>query len=282
MSAALAPSPADPMRPAPWRVRAVRRETADVATLELEPLEGGVPGFAPGQFNMIYAFGIGEVPVSLSGDPADPTRFVHTVRAVGAASAAIVAAAPGSVLGLRGPFGSAWPVDAAEGHDLLIVAGGLGLAPLRPAIYQVLAASERFGRIAVLYGGRGPAELLFRDELAAWGARADVTVAITVDHADPSWHGHVGVVPVLIEHVGFDPSNTVALLCGPEVMLRFTATALRAAGVAAGRIFLSMERNMKCAIGLCGHCQFGADFVCKDGPVLPYDRIAARLAVREI
>ncbi len=193
-----------------------------------------------------------------------------------------MAAAPGSLLGLRGPFGSAWPVDAAEGHDLLIVAGGLGLAPLRPAIYQVLAASERFGRIAVLYGGRGPAELLFRDELAAWGARADVTVAVTVDHADPSWHGHVGVVPALIEHVGFDPSNTVALLCGPEVMLRFTATALRAAGVAAGRIFLSMERNMKCAIGLCGHCQFGADFVCKDGPVLPYDRIAARLAVREI
>ena len=282
MIAAHAPSSTDPMRPAPWRVRAVRRETADVATLDLEPLEGGVPGFAPGQFNMIYAFGIGEVPVSLSGDPADPTRFVHTVRAVGAASAAIVAAAPGSLLGLRGPFGSAWPVDAAEGHDLLIVAGGLGLAPLRPAIYQVLAASERFGRIAVLYGGRGPAELLFRDELAAWGARADVTVAVTVDHADPSWHGHVGVVPALIEHVGFDPSNTVALLCGPEVMLRFTATALRAAGVAAGRIFLSMERNMKCAIGLCGHCQFGADFVCKDGPVLPYDRIAARLAVREI
>ncbi len=282
MIAALPSSPTDPMRPAPWRVRAVRRETADVATLDLEPLEGGVPGFAPGQFNMIYAFGIGEVPVSLSGDPADPTRFVHTVRAVGAASAAIVAAAPGSVLGLRGPFGSAWPVDAAEGHDLLIVAGGLGLAPLRPAIYQVLAASERFGRIAVLYGGRGPAELLFRDELAAWGTREDVTVAVTVDHADPSWHGHVGVVPALIEHVGFDPSNTVALLCGPEVMLRFTATALRAAGVAAERIFLSMERNMKCAIGLCGHCQFGADFVCKDGPVLPYDRIAARLAVREI
>ncbi|WP_287788179.1 FAD/NAD(P)-binding protein [Acidiphilium sp.] len=274
--------PTDPMLPAPWRVRAVRRETADVATLDLVPLAGSVPGFAPGQFNMIYAYGVGEVPVSLSGDPADPTRAVHTVRAVGAVSAAIAGAAPGSVLGLRGPFGSVWPVAAAEGHDLLIVAGGLGLAPLRPAIYRVLAASERFGRIALLYGGRGPAELLFRDELALWGTRADVTVAVTVDHADPSWHGHVGVVPALIGQIGFDPPNTVALLCGPEVMLRFTATALSAAGVAAERIHLSMERNMKCAIGLCGHCQFGPDFVCRDGPVLRYDRLAARLMVREI
>ncbi len=146
----------------------------------------------------------------------------------------------------------------------------------------MLAASERFGRIAILYGGRAPAELLFRDELAAWGTRADATVAITVDHADPTWRGHVGVVPALIERVGFDPPNTVALLCGPEVMLRFTAIALRGAVVAAKRIFLSMERNRKCAIGSCGHCQFGADFVRKDGPVLPYDRIAARLAAREI
>jgi len=279
---ARAPATADPMQPAPWRVRAVRRETEDVVSLDLVPLAGAVPGFAPGQFNMLYAFGIGEVPISLSGDPADTTRYVHTVRAVGAVSAAIVGAAPGSVLGLRGPFGSAWPVAAAEGHDLLIVAGGLGLAPLRPAIYQVLASSERFGRIAVLYGGRGPAELLFRDELAAWGARADVTVAVTVDHADPSWHGHVGVVPALLDKVGFDPASTVALLCGPEVMLRFTATALCGAGVAAECIHLSMERNMKCAVGLCGHCQFGPDFVCKDGAVLRYDRVAARLAAREI
>ena len=282
MSAA-APAPiADPMLPAPWRVRAVRRETADVATLDLAPLAGGVPRFAPGQFNMIYAYGIGEVPISVSGDPADPTRMIHTIRAVGAVSAALAGAAPGSVLGLRGPFGSAWPVAAAAGHDLLIIAGGLGLAPLRPAIYQALAMSERFGRIAVLYGGRNPAELLFRDELATWGARAGITVLVTVDHADPAWHGHVGVVPALIEHIALDPANTVALLCGPEVMLRFTASALRGAGVAAERIHLSMERNMKCAIGLCGHCQFGADFVCRDGPVLRYDRMAARLAVREI
>ncbi len=272
----------DPMLPVPYRVRAVRRETDDVASLDLVPLAGARAGFAPGQFNMLYAFGIGEVPVSVSGDPADPTRLVHTVRAVGAVSAAIAGAAPGAMLGLRGPFGSAWPVELAEGGDVLIVAGGLGLAPLRPAIYHLLANSERFGRIAVLYGSRGPAEILFRDELEAWALRPDVTVETTVDHADRSWRGHVGVVPGLIDKVAFDPNTTLALVCGPEVMMRFTVTALRAAGMTPDRIHVSMERNMKCAVGLCGHCQFGPDFVCKDGAVMRYDRIAARMAVREI
>ena len=272
----------DPMRPMPWRVRAVRRETADVASLLLEPVEGGVPRFIPGQFNMIYAFGIGEVAISISGDPADAAGFVHTVRAVGATSAAIAGAEAGTVLGLRGPFGSGWPVELAEGRDLLIVAGGLGLAPLRPAIYQALAGGERFRRVAVLYGGRSPAELLFRDELEAWRARANLQLAVTVDHAEVGWRGQVGVVPSLIGKVEFDAASTVALLCGPEVMLRFTAVALQGAGMPARQIFLSMERNMKCGVGFCGHCQFGADFICKDGPVLRYDRIAERLAVREI
>ncbi|HET9018536.1 MAG TPA: FAD/NAD(P)-binding protein [Acetobacteraceae bacterium] len=273
---------ADAMLPVPWRVAQVRRELADVVTLDLEPLSGEVPESAPGQFNMLYAFGIGEVPISLSGDPADRTRHLHTVRAVGAVSAALVAAEKGAVFGLRGPFGSPWPVAAAAGHDILIVAGGLGLAPLRPAIYHVLTHSERFGRIAILYGSRGPAEILFRNELASWRSRLDVEVQVTVDHADPSWHGNVGVVPTLIERLTFDRHNTVALVCGPEVMMRFTVRALQAAGMAADHIHLSMERNMKCAVGLCGHCQFGQDFVCRDGPVMRYDRIAARLATREI
>ncbi len=173
--------------PLPYRVSAVRRETADVVDLDLVPEGGRVPGFAPGQFNMIYAFGVGEVPISLSGNPADTSRFVHTVRAVGAVSEAIAGAAPGTMLGLRGPFGSAWPVAAAVGHDVLMIAGGLGLAPLRPAVYQVLAESERFGRITLLYGGRGPGELLFRNELSAWQERPDISVAVTVDHADPAW-----------------------------------------------------------------------------------------------
>ncbi len=278
---------ADPMLPRPYRVAASRRETGDTVTLELVPVGGAAPGFAPdrfkpGQFNMLYAFGIGEVPISLSGDPADGGRVVHTVRAVGAVSRAIAQAGPGSVLGLRGPFGSAWPMAEAEGRDLLLIAGGLGLAPLRPAIYHALAHSEHYGRIAILYGSRGPAEILYRDELARWRQRSGVTVAVTVDHADAAWDGHVGVVPDLIRGVSFDPANSVAMICGPEVMFRFTARALLGAGVPAGRIHVSMERDMKCAVGLCGHCQFGADFICRDGAVLRYDRVAARLAVREV
>ena len=279
MSAAVV---ADAMLPAPYRVTAARRELSDVVTLDLVPLAGEVPDFAPGQFNMLYAFGVGEAAISLSGDPSDRSRFVHTVRDVGAVSRAIAAVQPGMVLGVRGPFGAAWPVAQAEGHDIVIVAGGLGLAPLRPAIYHVLNNSERFGRIALLYGSRGPDDILFREELGALRARLDIDVAVTVDHAGRDWHGHVGVVPRLIEKASFDPANTVALVCGPEVMMRFTATALLGAGVPDSRIFLSLERNMKCALGLCGHCQFGPDFVCKDGPVFGYDCIARRLAVREI
>lgn len=274
-------SGADPMLPRRYRVAERRAETHDVATLALEPLDGPAPAVRPGQFNMLYAFGIGEVPVSLSGT-APGGRLLHTVRDVGAVSGAIAAAAPGSMLGLRGPFGSAWPLEAAEGGDLLLIAGGLGLAPLRPAVRAALADRARYRRVALLYGGRGPAGLLFRDELAQWAARPDFALHVTVDHADAGWHGDVGVVPALIPRVGFDPANSLALICGPEVMLRFTAAALLGAGLPAGRIHVSMERNMKCAIGLCGHCQFGPDFVCKDGPVLPYDRVARRLAVREL
>jgi NAD(P)H-flavin reductase len=260
----------------------VRRELSDITTLELVAVAGEVPAFLPGQFNMLYAFGLGEVAISMSGDPAQPGGFVHTVRNVGAVSGALARLATGAVVGLRGPFGTAWPTTEAEGSDLVIVAGGLGLAPLRPAIYQVLASRARYGRVAILYGTRSPADILYRAELERWRRRLDVEVAVTVDHADATWHGDVGVVPKLIPRVGFDPLHTVALVCGPEVMMRFTAVALLTAGVPARQIHLSMERNMKCAIGLCGHCQFGPDFICKDGPVMRYDRIAGILAVREI
>ncbi|MGP0093319.1 MAG: FAD/NAD(P)-binding protein [Xanthobacteraceae bacterium] len=272
----------DPWVPLPYRVHRARRELADISTLELVPLAGEVPSFLPGQFNMLYAFGIGEVAISMSGDPARPGAFVHTVRDVGAVSGAIARLGSGSVVGLRGPYGTAWPAAAAEGNDVVIVAGGLGLAPLRPAIYQVLAHRERYGRVVVLYGTRSATDILYRHELERWRRRLDVDVSVTVDHADAHWRGNVGVVPKLIARAGFDPHNTVAMVCGPEVMMRFTAIALHAAGLALDRIYLSMERNMKCAIGLCGHCQFGPDFICKDGPVMRYDRIADILAVREI
>ncbi|MDR3473103.1 MAG: FAD/NAD(P)-binding protein [Devosia sp.] len=274
--------PADPFVPELYRVAAVRRELSDTVTLELAPVSGTRPAYAPGQFNMLYAFGIGEVAISMSGDAASGDTFVHTVRDVGAVSGALARLEPGAVVGLRGPFGTGWPVGEAEGADVLIIAGGLGLAPLRPAIYHLLANRSRFGRVVILFGTRQPAEMLYRHELETWRQRLDVDIEVTVDHADPAWRGNVGVVPKLIPRASFDPREAVALVCGPEVMMRFTIAALKEAGVGDDRIYLSMERNMKCAIGLCGHCQFGPDFVCKDGPVMRFDRIAEIFAVREV
>jgi NAD(P)H-flavin reductase len=273
---------ADPFIPLPYRVGRVRRETRDITTLELAPITGERPDYQPGQFNMLYAFGIGEVAISMSGDPAASGIYVHTVRDVGVVSGAIAKLDAGATLGVRGPYGTPWPVEAAEGNDVVFVAGGLGLAPLRPAIYHVLARRERYGRVVVLYGTRSPSDILFRNEVERWRRRLDVEVLVTVDRADADWRGDVGVVPRLIARAGFDPHSTVAMVCGPEVMMRFTAAALQHAGIATDHIYLSMERNMKCAIGLCGHCQFGPDFVCKDGPVMRYDRIADIMTVREI
>lgn len=270
--------------------RVVRRipEGADTTTLELVPDPGELlnpgqaPGFKPGQFNMLYVFGVGEIAVSLSGDPADSGRIVHTIRAVGAVSRAIAAMQPHAAIGVRGPYGISWPVEDARGRDVVIVAGGLGLAPLRPAIYHVLAHRELYGKVVILVGMRNPSEILYRQLLEEWRARLDVALEVTVDRSDATWHGHVGVVPSLISRVDFDVANAVAMVCGPEVMMRFTANVLGDAGMPLERIYLSMERNMKCAIGSCGHCQFGSAFVCKDGPVMRMDRIGGLLAVREI
>ena len=271
----------DPFVPAPYRIARVQRELPDTVTLELVPTAGMRADFAPGQFNMLYVFGVGEVAISMSGDPAS-AMLVHTVRDVGAVSGAIARLEQGAMLGVRGPFGTAWPVDEAHGADIVIIAGGLGLAPLRPAIYRVLANRQKYGRVAILFGSRHPADILFRHELEQWRQRLDVQVEVTVDHADADWHGNVGVVPSLLARAAFDPHETIAVVCGPEVMMRYSALALQGAGVAAERIHLSMERNMKCAIGLCGHCQFGPDFICKDGPVMRFDRIAHLLPVREV
>ena len=278
--AATAPH-AGPWIPQLYQVARVRRELADTTTLELAPLGGSRPSFAPGQFNMLYAFGVGEAAISISG-AADAPHFVHTVRDVGAVSGAIAALKAGATVGVRGPFGSRWPLQPALGADVLFVAGGLGIAPLRPAIYQVLANRPRYGRVVLLYGSRNPKDMLYRRELERWRRRLDVDIEVTVDHANADWRGNVGVVPALIRRVTFDPHDTVAMVCGPEVMMRFTVNALLEAGVMAQRIHLSMERNMKCAVGLCGHCQFGPAFICKDGPVMRYDRIADIFAVREI
>ncbi len=276
-------SHASPMLPDLFRVQHIRRETDDTFTLELGPTNGRPPlAFAAGQFNMLYVLGVGEVPISISGDPERPEVLVHTTRAVGAVTRAMRNLKKGEVLGVRGPFGAGWPVEPAVGHDVVIVAGGIGLAPLRPSIYQLLSRRDRYGKIVLLYGTRTPADILFRKELEAWRARLDVEVYVTVDRAIERWHGNVGVVTKLIPKAPFDPSRAVAMVCGPEIMMRFTALELEKRGIGTDHIYLSMERNMKCGIGLCGHCQFGPTFICKDGPVFRYDTIKHLVSLREI
>jgi NAD(P)H-flavin reductase len=277
------------MFPQLYRIQRILRETHDTFTLELIPANGigrqtANTGFtfAPGQFNMLYVFGVGEVPISISGDPTQPESLVHTTRAVGTVTKAMRELKRGDVLGVRGPFGSHWPVEDAIGSDVVIVAGGIGLPPLRPTLYQVLSQREKYGKVVLLYGTRTPEDILYRRELEKWRARFDLEVHVTVDRAMGRWHGNVGVVTTLTPKASFDPHSTVVMMCGPEVMMRFTILELQKRGVAIENIFISMERNMKCAIGFCGHCQLGPTFICKDGPVFRYDRIKEWFGKREI
>ena len=269
-----------PMVPVLARVTRRIEEISGVVTYEMDA--PGWPGFAPGQFNMLSLFGIGEIPVSISGPSGDSTRIIHTIRDVGAVSGAMAALEVGATMGLRGPFGTAWPINTARHRDVVVVAGGLGLAPVRPILYHLLANRADFGKVTLLYGARGAGDILFEDELSEWRSRLDMGVEVTLDHADANWRGHVGVVTTLIRAADFDPANTSAFVCGPEIMMRFAANALSDAGVAATDIHLSMERNMQCAIGLCGHCQLGPVFVCKDGPVFNWEIIKPLMAVKEL
>jgi NAD(P)H-flavin reductase len=271
----LQPAPNPALVPEPFELVRKRRDTPDTWTLELE---GGAFPFAPGQFTMISAAGAGEVPISISGDPESPERLVHTVRAVGLATCA---AEPGQTLSVRGPFGSPWPIADAEGHDIVIAAGGIGLPPLRPAILTLLAHRERYGRLILLYGGRAPDQLMFPAELNAWREQG-VEVHITVDSAGPEWLGHVGVVTRLVLRAAIDPARTIAMSCGPEIMMRFLVGALEEQGVPTDRIYVSMERNMQCGIGHCGHCQLGPTLVCRDGPVYRWSEVGPWLAIREL
>lgn len=273
----------NPMAPVPYGVHSVSRETADTFTLLLEPQNGALLGsFQPGQFSMLWSFGVGEVAISMSGDTDDATRLVYTIRSVGQASRALVTARPGVSVGVRGPFGTGWPIDAARGRDVIIVAGGVGLAPVRPVIYRVLRHRGEYGRLIILYGTRRPRDLLFRKELAVWPRQADTQVLTTVDSGGQEWRGHVGVVTTLFRYARLQPARSVAMVCGPEIMMRFAARELEAQGVPTSDIYLSMERNMKCAVGFCGHCQWGPHFICKDGPVFPYDRIRPLLERHEL
>jgi NAD(P)H-flavin reductase len=269
------------MVPEPFEVLSKRQDAADTWTFELGERSGRPLEFSPGQFTMLSANGSGEVPISISGDPDRPDRLLHTVRAAGLATQAICAAERGTVLGVRGPFGNPWPLEEAVGADVVIAAGGIGLPPLRPAVLRLLARRRHYGRLVLLYGGRSPDQLLFQAELNSWADRG-VEVLVTVDSAGPEWVGHVGVVTRLVRRISLDGSDTVAMCCGPEVMMRFTAAALQAAGVSSKHLFVSVERNMQCAIARCGHCQLGPTLVCRDGPVFRWSELEPWLTIREL
>ena len=271
----------DPMVPQVARVVASRRELGDVWTLDIDAGPRGFT-FQPGQFNMLYAFGVGEAAISISGDPGKTERLVHTIRSVGKVSDALARLNVGDTIGVRGPFGGGWPVAGVEGSDVVVVAGGLGLAPLRPTLYHLLANRDRYGRIVLLCGARSPNDILYRHELEAWRERLDIDIDVSVDHADPAWHGNVGVVTTLVPRAAFDPARTIAMICGPEIMMRFVVRALAGRGLDGARTHVSLERNMQCGVALCGHCQLGPLLLCRDGPVLAHDRVAALLDVREL
>ena len=272
----------DPMLPRPFLVRRTRQDTRDTYTLQLEPADGEPLSWAPGQFIMLHAFGVGEAPISITGDHTRTDRLEHTIRNVGSVTAALIAAAPGTVLGVRGPFGTGWEVATGQGADVVFVAGGIGLAPLRPAILELIGRRADYDRVLLLYGARTPEDILFGDDLRSWAERHGIVVEVTVDNGQHAWRGRVGLVTQLITMAGFDAVPALALVCGPEVMMRYAAQALSGRGVQPERLRLSMERNMKCGVGLCGHCQLRELFLCVDGPVLGYDRLAPLMSRTEL
>ncbi|NIK59146.1 FAD/NAD(P)-binding protein [Kribbella shirazensis] len=271
----------EPMLPVGYRVIGRTIETHDAVTLGLEPVDRSLDRFRPGQFAMLYAYGVGEIPISISGIGDDGT-LLHTVRSVGAVSRALHEAQPGAVIGVRGPFGTTWAPEDAVGNDLVVVAGGVGLAPLRPVLLAALAERSAYHRVVLIAGARTPDDFLFRAEPDVWAASGDLDVVLTVDRPAAGWDGPVGFVTEPLARLQLDPERTVAFLCGPEPMMRFSARVLLRDQVPAERIRVSLERSMKCGIALCGHCQLGPLLVCRDGPVVSHTVAGPLLAVPEL
>jgi NAD(P)H-flavin reductase len=269
------------LTPLLYRVVERREETSDVVTLWLASLGGERLAFRSGQFNMLSAFGVGEIAISISGSPSDAGALRHTVRDVGAVSHALCVSEVGDVVGVRGPFGTDWGVTGCvTSEDTVIVAGGIGLAPLRGAVEELAESRGGAGRVFVLVGAREPSQLVFGDDMAKWEEQG-VIVLTTVDRSAPGWSGRVGLVTTLLDDAGFDPQHCRVLICGPEIMMRFTARALNELGVDSSSIWVSLERNMQCGLGWCGHCQLGPLLLCRDGPVVGYREASVRMNERE-
>lgn len=273
----------DAMVTTAYLIQRFKRETHDTFTLELVPhnWRSGFR-FSAGQFNMLYMYGVGEVPISISGNPKDEEKIVHTIRAYGAVTSAMRTLKKGSTVGVRGPFGNPWPIEKLSRQDVVLVAGGIGVAPLRPVLYHILSERKKYGKVILLYGERTPGDLIYQKEIEQWRGRFDLEVDVTVDSAREGWRGNVGVVTTLVPGIQIEPPNTFAMLCGPEIMMHYTIQALKEKGLADDHIYISMERNMKCGTGFCGHCQLGPTFVCKDGPVFLLSEVRHLFGQREM
>jgi NAD(P)H-flavin reductase len=265
-----------PFVPSRYRVVDRKTETFDITTLWLQPVDQPIDAFKAGQFNMLTAFGVGEIAISISSAPGAPGAIEHTVRDVGTVSHALSQSAVGDIVGVRGPFGTDWGLESLNGVDVVVVVGGVGLAPLRGAMRYLAENKSPNHTVALRVGARLPDQIVFPDEIARWGEMG-IDVAVTVDVADAGWTGNVGVVTQILTELPFDGAGAIALVCGPEIMMRFSARSLVDLGVAPENIRVSLERNMQCGIAMCGHCQLGPYLLCRDGPVVPYAPLAAEL-----
>ena len=271
--------------PNPARILAIKDENFNTKTFTLEFCEEQVREayrFTPGQFNMVYLPGVGEAAISISSNPYRPHQLEHTIRLVGTVTRAIARMRVGDIVGLRGPFGRGWPLDKLPGRDVVVLGGGIGLAPLRPAIYWILQHRDRCRRVVVLYGCRTPEDRLYIDELEQWSADPTLDVLVTVDNATSGWTGPVGVVTNLLRRVKVNAERTVVIVCGPRILNRVAAWNFLQLHVPPTQVYVSLERNMNCGFGRCGHCQYGPKFVCKDGPVFCFDEIASVFAKEEV
>jgi len=287
-NAAARPQPVcgiDTMMPVPARIVGVKEENFNTRTFRVQIVDEEVRRiyrWVPGQFNMLYVPGVGEAAISISSDSEQPQVLEHSIRVVGSVTRAITKMGEGGSIGIRGPFGRGWPLEQLEGRDIVIVAGGIGLAPLRPVVYYLLRHRHRFRRVMLLYGCRTPADRLYAEQLDQWAAGGEIDCLVTVDNATPGWVGPVGVVTKLLQRIKVNAQRTSVLVCGPRILNRVAAWQFLQLHVPAEQVYVSLERNMHCGFGRCGHCQYGSKFVCKDGPVFCFADIADIFAQEEI
>jgi sulfhydrogenase subunit gamma (sulfur reductase) len=260
-------------------------ESPSIFTLRLrftDPQVHAAYSFLPGQFNMLYLYGVGEVAISIVSDPEDEHMVDHTIRAVGRVTNGLAQLKVGDRLGVRGPFGRGWPLVEAEGGDVVIATGGLGCAPVVSVINYVLRRRERFGRLTIMQGVKHGDDLIWCEQYAEWNRQPDTQVLLAASQGSACWPYHVGQVPVLFEHAALKPANSTVMMCGPEGMMVAVSQELLGRGFAEESLYLSMERNMHCGRGKCGHCQLGARFVCKDGPVFRYSEVKSQLRTKGV